>query len=136
MKEKSSKQKNNLVDENHIYGMTNEEWDLLPEKEQDKYRFSDPDYWNMLFDFGRFLYERGDEDVKFLWKRNYDRYISSVVWKNKSEKIKSKRGNKCQVCGGENELQVHHNTYDRLGNEDDNDLVLLCKSCHFLFHRS
>ncbi len=39
----------------------------------------------------------------------------------------------CQVCGSFGKgvrLEVHHKTYDRLGHEKDEDLVVCCDACH------
>ena len=35
-----------------------------------------------------------------------------------------------EVCGVKHRLQVHHLTYERLGNERDEDLKVLCWACH------
>lgn len=32
------------------------------------------------------------------------------------------------------ELDVHHRTYERLGQEQEYDLTVLCHRCHSLFH--
>ena len=70
---------------------------------------------------------------------NYYDYIQSPEWKAKSLSIKERRGYKCQVCGVSgsiSELHTHHNSYVRLGNELDSDLVVLCSRCHDLFHKN
>jgi len=93
---------------------------------------NDPSFWAAVFNFGR---KKIDESIiQANWRSVYLNYISSNPWKEKCKMIKKTRGNKCQICGSEKDLQIHHNTYERLGCEDDNDLVLLCKPCHFLFH--
>ena len=44
-------------------------------------------------------------------------------------------GYRCQVCGErDTRLDVHHNTYDRYGDEGPFDLVALCGGCHEVFH--
>ncbi len=40
----------------------------------------------------------------------------------------------CQQCGSTNCLDVHHKDYDYTNNEPDN-LILLCRSCHTKLHR-
>jgi len=40
----------------------------------------------------------------------------------------------CAACGSESELHVHHTSYERLGNEADDDLQVLCASCHHDTH--
>lgn len=103
---------------------SNQEYDIIED---------DPVLWAMVFNFGRgFL---GNPEVRELWKSNYLDYIKSKPWKILSERIKQQRGNKCQLCSKTNNIQVHHNTYKRLGKEEDNDLIVLCESCHIKFHR-
>jgi 5-methylcytosine-specific restriction endonuclease McrA len=43
-------------------------------------------------------------------------------------------GHKCRICAATSALEVHHNTYERLGHERPADLIVLCRSCHKLFH--
>ena len=40
----------------------------------------------------------------------------------------------CQLCRATKKLHVHHNTYENLGNERDEDLIVLCIRCHKAFH--
>lgn len=64
-------------------------------------------------------------------KVSWSKYIKSPEWKRKADSIRRQAGNKCQHCGaGNTPLEVHHLTYDRIGHEEDEDLVALCKSCH------
>lgn len=60
----------------------------------------------------------------------YEAYLHSAQW----QKIRSERlrvdNFKCQKCGRPFDLQVHHLIYDRIGHEDINDLITLCKNCH------
>jgi hypothetical protein len=64
----------------------------------------------------------------------YHAYIASLAWKKKSREARRLAGNKCQICSCTSRLSVHHNTYIRLGNEDQCDLIVLCGGCHGLFH--
>lgn len=41
---------------------------------------------------------------------------------------------KCQLCNREGTMNVHHKTYERLGEEQLNDLIVLCQDCHAKFH--
>ncbi len=64
-------------------------------------------------------------------------YLSSPFWATKREAALAAALNRCQVCNASNEqsiLDVHHRTYDRLGDEDPEDLIVLCRDCHTLFH--
>lgn len=57
--------------------------------------------------------------------------IKSPRWKELRERLIAERGGKCQVCGRSDvTLQLHHVTYERLGNERDTDLLVVCIPCH------
>ena len=63
----------------------------------------------------------------------YHSYLQSPEWKSKVSLIKQ-RDKVCQLTGATTQLEVHHITYDRLGNEDLSDLVLLSRSAHQFVH--
>jgi 5-methylcytosine-specific restriction endonuclease McrA len=71
---------------------------------------------------------------KFLGANQYQAYIQSSEWKERSrlERIKNPA---CSLCNKKGILVVHHRTYERLGNEANGDLIVLCKECHELFHQ-
>lgn len=66
---------------------------------------------------------------------SYEEYLSSLHWKETRSAALSKAGGKCCICNAESDLNVHHKTYERLGAERDDDLVVLCKQCHLIFHK-
>lgn len=43
---------------------------------------------------------------------------------------------RCERCTSKRELQVHHKCYDRLGREWDQDLEVLCDTCHGGHHEA
>ena len=59
----------------------------------------------------------------------YRRYMASPVWHERRKIILARDGHRCQRCGAI-ATDVHHKTYARLGNEDKEDLVSLCRPCH------
>ncbi len=65
---------------------------------------------------------------------NYRDYINSRRWKNKRKAKIKESGHFCNKCGSVRFLQVHHLTYERLGNELLEDLEILCDNCHRLEH--
>lgn len=68
---------------------------------------------------------------------DYINYIRSPAWNAKRKQRLEIDNHKCQMCGTSEELQIHHITYDRLGNEDiHKDIVTLCKSCHRDIHKA
>lgn len=65
----------------------------------------------------------------------YKLYIASPEWRCKREEYwKSGVMRECYVCGDPwvdfKGKQLHHRTYERLGNENLDDLVPVCVGCH------
>lgn len=65
---------------------------------------------------------------------NYQEYLRSSKWRGKRKEALGRAGYRCQLCNSPTRLQVHHRTYDRLGNERPDDLIVLCQKCHTAFH--
>ena len=66
---------------------------------------------------------------------NYASYLSSHAWKTRARQMREKANFKCQLCAcTDKPLNVHHNNYERLGRERDDDLIVLCEPCHHKFH--
>jgi len=64
----------------------------------------------------------------------YSDYLKSDHWQAlRSVKLKE-ADSRCQVCNAGGLLDVHHRTYERLGKESLEDLTVLCRECHDLFH--
>ena len=66
----------------------------------------------------------------------YSEYLKTEEWKLRRAKALAEGGHKCRICAATAALEVHHNTYERLGHERAADLVVLCRKCHQLFHDS
>jgi len=68
--------------------------------------------------------------------RSYTDYLRGDHWRTKVRPEALERaGYRCQLCGAADEtFHVHHNSYERLGNELPWDLVVLCKDCHARYH--
>lgn len=64
----------------------------------------------------------------------YAKHIQSDKWKIKRDAAIARAEGACQLCKSTDRLDVHHNTYERLGCEWDSDLVVLCHACHAKFH--
>tara|TARA_R110002012_G_scaffold114738_1_gene261573 strand:+ start:126 stop:731 length:606 start_codon:yes stop_codon:yes gene_type:complete len=59
----------------------------------------------------------------------YYGYLESNIWRRKREFILKRSGYKCERCGKPSKY-VHHRTYERVGYENPEDLMAVCKSCH------
>lgn len=66
----------------------------------------------------------------------YAEYLQSPHWLAVRKSALERAANRCQVCGATSALQVHHVTYENLGAEKPEDLTVLCKTHHELFHKS
>lgn len=60
-------------------------------------------------------------------------YYESEEWSNTRLRILKRDDHECQSCGATAEC-VHHITYERLGQENDLDLISLCNECHEIIH--
>lgn len=76
--------------------------------------------------------------LSLLQKRGitYADYLGTPEWKEKSTRLKKAAGGRCQVCNGMGVLNTHHRTYERVGEERDEDLIVLCQPCHELFSKN
>lgn len=66
--------------------------------------------------------------------QEYKRYLTSETWNELRKARFEIDGYECYACKSPIDLQVHHLTYARLGNEDIGDLLTLCKHCHERYH--
>lgn len=66
--------------------------------------------------------------------KSYLEYLQSDLWKQKKVEALSVMGNFCKICGSKKNINVHHRSYDRIGEELVEDLSILCKSCHKMIH--
>lgn len=64
----------------------------------------------------------------------YNDYIKSDDWKKKRQTALIHYHFQCCFCGRKYELDVHHKKYDNLFNEPFEDLTVLCRAHHTLFH--
>lgn len=64
---------------------------------------------------------------------SYEEYLDSDWWKEKKTLILQET-KKCEICGKEHQLYVHHLHYDTLGNETRKDLMVVCYDCHQKIH--
>jgi hypothetical protein len=92
------------------------------------------------------------EPLWYLKGLSYSDYLHSDHWKLRRQEFLAGREQQCERCelehidetvsddGAEVErraprFNVHHLSYERLGEELDEDLMLLCAPCHNLEHR-
>ena len=57
--------------------------------------------------------------------KEYDVYLESDEWKRIRNRVFKERGQKCEICGVKERLQIHHCDYSA-----DPKYAVLCKDCH------
>jgi hypothetical protein len=77
----------------------------------------------------------GDYGEYSLQTLPYSIYLKSRHWQRVRSRALVRAGHACQLCNTKQAtLDVHHRTYERRGNEQPEDLIVLCRACHFKFH--
>lgn len=67
---------------------------------------------------------------------SYQQYLASDHWKSQRIAALKRADFRCQVCNrGNTTLDVHHRTYERIGQEIPADLTVLCRRCHEVHHK-
>ena len=64
----------------------------------------------------------------------YERTMASAAWRRRRKAAIRRAGGRCQHCGREGPVNVHHTTYRDLGHERPWQLQVLCQQCHALVH--
>jgi hypothetical protein len=65
----------------------------------------------------------------------YTEYLKSAKWRVRRDKALRRDKHQCAECGSKFNLQVHHLTYERVGDELIEDLKTLCRKCHTGKHK-
>jgi 5-methylcytosine-specific restriction endonuclease McrA len=60
----------------------------------------------------------------------YEKYLKSDHWQKKRLQILDFWDHRCCICNSSENLEVHHRTYERVGNELITDCIVLCDKCH------
>jgi 5-methylcytosine-specific restriction endonuclease McrA len=65
----------------------------------------------------------------------YKEYLKTPEWQATRKAAIKRAGYRCQLCNRTNvPLDVHHRTYERLGEELKDDVIALCNDDHAKFH--
>jgi 5-methylcytosine-specific restriction endonuclease McrA len=79
-------------------------------------------------------YQAEQERKNREWWERYDKYLASPEWLALRRAVLKRDGHLCQGCLQNAATQVHHLTYERVGDEMLFDLVSVCKACHEKIH--
>ncbi len=70
-------------------------------------------------------------DVAALRALPYQEYLKTDHWQKMRKAALERADHRCQACYAKDvQLDVHHRTYERLGEELPEDLFVLCHVCH------
>lgn len=82
------------------------------------------------------IYDR--QTVQAKWKaemkEKYADYLDSSEWRERHRLVMLRAGGICEGCRTRQASQVHHLTYDNIGEEFLWQLVAVCRSCHERYH--
>jgi hypothetical protein len=68
------------------------------------------------------------------WWDAYNEYLQTPEWRARRQKVFDRAHGWCEGCGMRQAAQVHHKTYDHVGNEFLFELVAVCWQCHERLH--
>lgn len=68
--------------------------------------------------------------VNAAWWANYNAYLRTDKWRAKADAVLRRANRTCEACGVRAATQVHHTTYDHVGDEPLWELRAVCRPCH------
>jgi hypothetical protein len=74
------------------------------------------------------------EQIKAFRRMDYEQYLRTAHWYRQRNRALKLAEHRCHRCDANRQLQVHHLCYDRLGEELDSDLEVVCRGCHLGEH--
>jgi hypothetical protein len=68
------------------------------------------------------------------WRDAYEQHLASPEWQALRQEVFARCRGECERCHHDNATQLHHLTYERLGDELLADLLGVCRGCHEAIH--
>lgn len=68
------------------------------------------------------------------WRRRYDAHLRSEKWRLLRLRVMRRCRGMCEGCGVEKAVQVHHLSYEHMGDEFLWELAAVCLGCHERVH--
>ena len=84
----------------------------------------------LQFDLGRMEREQRQEAENQKWWNWFREYLRSPEWSRRRRLVLERARGICEACGQRQATEVHHLTYDHVGNEPLFDLAAICHACH------
>jgi len=80
-------------------------------------------------------WRNGEQERKdSAWRAKYEMHMQSPKWFDLRRRVFERCGNVCEGCGRARAAQVHHLSYDHLGDEFLWELRAVCMDCHERVH--
>lgn len=79
---------------------------------------------------------KSEDAIEDLTIMDYSKYLKTKYWKEVKSTIHDIVGSKCEICGNDSNINVHHLNYDNRGAETLNNLVCICGKCHAAIHKN
>lgn len=96
----------------------------------------EPVFWAMCKCVEEWIAKSPDtEERNCLRALSYADYLGTAHWHFVRRRTLKQAGYRCQLCNAQVKLDVHHKTYERLGDEDPDDTIAICRKCHRRHHR-
>jgi len=73
-------------------------------------------------------------EIMSIRKLSYPEYLKTDHWKAVRQRELITANGRCRLCNSDGPLDVHHRTYERLGEELPEDVLALCRPCHESHH--
>lgn len=89
---------------------------------------------NEAYELARAETERLSEDQNREWWDWYNTYLKTPEWQRKRVAVLARSQGMCEGCRINKAVQVHHLTYDHVGDEFLWELVAVCLMCHSRLH--
>lgn len=93
----------------------------------ESYRQEKSEAWNRIVEEHR---EQRDQQRKEEFKAWQNSYLSTPEWKERRRLVFERCKGVCEGCRKAPATEVHHLTYDNMGNEFLWELVGICRPCH------
>lgn len=82
------------------------------------------------------LRTQAEAEARAVWEKSYRAYLNSSEWKAKRQQVLERDQYRCQGCLNTRATQVHHLTYDNVGDELLFQLISVCDACHDRLHNN
>ncbi len=81
-------------------------------------------------------FKRRRKKLKFKARPDYKKYMKSTAWFKRRVAYFKIHKKECVACFSKSRIVLHHINYQRLGEELDSDLIVLCWDCHNELHET